>query len=129
MTISSDAPISKKMQIANAIRAEIADGQPLAGYKLQSLRELANRFGVTAVTVSGALQILIDEGLVVSVPNRGYFVSDADAPDWDAEESETSAQGSPDYAALIRHLEVLDSTVRSLAERVARLESLIEAQD
>ncbi len=75
------------------------------------------------MTAGSALQLLVDEGLIYSVPNRGYFVS-APVAGGQVKDSEQSAE----YQAIIRHLETLESTVRRLAERVAHLEDVTNAQ-
>jgi len=102
------------VQIADALREEIGAAQLPAGHRLASLRELAERFNVTAVTVGNALQILADEGLIEAVPTRGYFV-------------QSPADGSADAAATNGPVErdeikAIHSEIRQLAARVAELE-------
>ncbi|MDR1635517.1 MAG: GntR family transcriptional regulator [Bifidobacteriaceae bacterium] len=45
------------------------------GHRLPGERELATRFGVSAMTVRRALQILLDSGRVTATPGRGTFVA------------------------------------------------------
>lgn len=73
MTVEAHDPRPKKVQIADTLREEIA-ALP-AGHRLASLRELADRFKVTTVTAGSALKVLADEGVIVSVPNRGTSYS------------------------------------------------------
>ncbi|PBC61409.1 hypothetical protein BKI49_25185 [Streptomyces sp. Tue6028] len=99
------------MQIADTLRPEIAELPD--GHRLASLRELADRFGVTTVTVGNALQILIDEELIVSVPTRGYFVQSS--TDGDDVEVPTGPIDREEINAI-------HSEIRQLAARVAELE-------
>ncbi|SDK82489.1 winged helix-turn-helix domain-containing protein [Streptomyces indicus] len=110
MTVADSDPRPKKVQIADALRDEIKAGKPTEGQKLDSLRDLADRFKVTTVTVGQGLQILMDEGLIFSVPNRGYFVQPAGAE---------AAGASGNVGAVIT---ALQSELRELAARVAKLE-------
>lgn len=66
------------LQIARDLQDRIKAPHPEPGYrpgeKLPSLSELGRRFGHTQVTVKRAYEVLINGGLVVSVPKVGYFV-------------------------------------------------------
>lgn len=111
MTIAAHDPRPKKVQIADVLRSEITSAPLPSGHRLASLRELADRFEVTPVTIGNALQILMDEGLVTSVPTRGYFVQkpagEAAAATGPVERDEINA---------------IHSEIRKLAARVAELE-------
>lgn len=111
MTVADHDPRTKKEQIADALRSEIAELPN--GHKLASLRDLAQRFGVTTVTVGNALQVLADEGLIKSVPTRGYFVQSSTASD-----DEDAAAG----AVSREEFNAIHSEIRQLAARVAELE-------
>jgi GntR family transcriptional regulator len=71
--IDRDAPQWPRKQAADRIRQRIADGE--IGPKLPSHRELAAQMGVAPRTLDRALKILIDEGLIFSVPGLGTFVA------------------------------------------------------
>jgi GntR family transcriptional regulator len=66
------APMWKREQAANELRRMITEGE--IGPRLPSQMELAQRLGVSPMTVQRALAILKDEGLVRSVPGLGTFV-------------------------------------------------------
>ncbi|QIP85600.1 winged helix-turn-helix transcriptional regulator [Streptomyces sp. Tu 2975] len=107
MTVEAHDPRPKKVQIADALREEIA-ALP-AGHRLASLRELAERFKVTTVTVGNALKVLADEGVIVSVPTRGYFVQ--------------SPTGKDEAGPVNRdEINAIHSEIQQLAARVAELE-------
>src|SRR5262252_2795730 len=70
-------PDSSIATVAGAIRAEAA--RRPAGGRLPSTREFMRRLGVSPVTVSRALAILVSEGVVVTRPGEGSFVADRPA--------------------------------------------------
>jgi DNA-binding transcriptional MocR family regulator len=60
--------------VAAAIRAEA--GRHTAGDRLPSTREFVRRLGVSPVTVSRALAVLVSEGVVVTRPGEGSFAAE-----------------------------------------------------
>jgi DNA-binding transcriptional MocR family regulator len=59
--------------VAAAIRTEA--GRRRAGERLPSTREFTRRLGVSPVTVSRALAALVSEGVVITRPGEGSFVT------------------------------------------------------
>lgn len=59
-------------QLAAIIRGQIRDGA-LTG-ALPSVRTLRETYGLGEFAVVHALRVLADDGLVFSVPRRGYYV-------------------------------------------------------
>ena len=55
------------------IRNQVVTGAIAAGERLPSRRVLAERLGVSVVTVAGAYAQLVAEGYVVARPRRGYY--------------------------------------------------------
>ena len=119
MSVSADDPRPPRIQIADALREEIASGQLPAGKRFPTIRDLTSRFGVATNTVQAAVDILKSEGLVASYGNRGMFVEDP------ADSKEPA--GSPEFVAISRHLEALDEAVRSMAERLQELENEVRS--
>jgi GntR family transcriptional regulator len=105
------------LQVAAALRNEIATGDLAPGDRLPSIRQLADRFKVAPMTAQNAIEVLRSEGLIYTSPGRGSFVRE-DAL------SSGSPSPSPEYLAITRHLEELDSRVREMADRVSQLERL-----
>ncbi|MGE5623553.1 MAG: GntR family transcriptional regulator [Methanocella sp.] len=67
-------------QVRSALREEIVSLRLLPGQRLNVIA-LAEEFGVSRTPVRDALQLLVEEGLVVVVPRVGWYVcklSDAD---------------------------------------------------
>lgn len=118
MTVEAHDPRPKKVQIADALRKEIANTPLPPGHRLASLRELADRFQVTTVTVGNALKVLADEGVIVSVPTRGYFV----------QSPQNGATAGQDASGPVNRDEInaIHSEVRQLAARLAELEKLVQ---
>lgn len=61
-------------QLADLIRARIADGTYPPGKLLPSETRLQQEFGLARDTVRAALDVLRGEGLVVTYPGRGSAV-------------------------------------------------------
>ena len=64
-------------RVREAIAAQIASGALPPGARLQSERDLADRMGVSRVTVRRALDTLVDDGLVRAARGSGRFVRDS----------------------------------------------------
>jgi len=63
------------MQIKEAIKQRILDGDYIAHERLPSESELMKVFGVSRITVRQALRDLHNDGMVFSVQGKGTFVS------------------------------------------------------
>lgn len=61
-------------QLANILRQCIASGLLRPGDQLPSEAQLCERYGVSPMTVRRALNILIDEGVILAEQGRGTFV-------------------------------------------------------
>lgn len=72
--IDREGPIPPYRQIADALRAEIADGTIPVGRRIPSIVEMEDRFGVARDTLRKATQVLKDEGLVETVQGMGIYV-------------------------------------------------------
>ncbi|MGP3986978.1 GntR family transcriptional regulator [Streptomyces sp. 3N207] len=65
---------SVRDQILEALRAALLSGE-LAPGEVYSAPALAERFGVSPTPVREAMQLLVSEGAVETVPNRGFRVA------------------------------------------------------
>jgi len=70
---------AKYVSISNDLRGRITGGEFPAGGRLPGQRALAEAYGVTLVTVRQALQVLVDEGLIVQRQGRETLVTPAPA--------------------------------------------------
>ena len=65
----------KSQQIADFIRKEISCRRLLRGQRLESIRTLAEKFGVGRQVVLSAFEILVNEQLLIAEVGRGTFVN------------------------------------------------------
>lgn len=65
----------KYQQLANTLKLQIDDKKWRANEKLPSIRDLANSYGVSKISVQKALHTLEARGLVFAKPKSGYYVS------------------------------------------------------
>ena len=73
-TINPSDPTPAYLQIADALRRRIADGDLPDGAALPSVRSLVDQFGAAQGTVRQAIDQLKAEGLVVARQGSGIFV-------------------------------------------------------
>jgi GntR family transcriptional regulator len=109
--VSPDDPRSAYAQVADDLRRQIANGRLTAGQRLDGNAKLAERYGVAAMTVRHALDILRDEGLIVSQQGRGTFVA-SDPPSVDLEQT----------ATLTSELAEIKAALKLINSRLDRLE-------
>jgi DNA-binding GntR family transcriptional regulator len=69
-------------RLADELRQAITSGRYQPGDRLPSTLELMERTGVANLTVRGAYRLLVEEGLVESVPKKGFYVRAASAMTW-----------------------------------------------
>lgn len=62
-------------QVARNIRNDIQSGALRDGQRLPSTKELADEWGVSTFTIKEAMDLLADEGLVITKPRAGRVVS------------------------------------------------------
>jgi len=69
------SPEPSYLQLAAILRERIESGEILPEHPLPSLTFLVQETGLAVGTVRKAIKVLSDEGLVVTVPGRGSFVT------------------------------------------------------
>lgn len=110
MSLAANDPRPKSVQAADALRGEIGpDRTYKPGDRLPPTRELAKKYGIAVQTLRNSLGVLVNEGLVFSSGNVGYFVSN------DVERA--SKRGN-----VHEEIKEIHSEIRALADRVAALE-------
>ena len=72
---ANDKPIF--IQFAEIIKREVVGGAYRSGEKLPSVREFALKYSINPNTVQKALQLLEDEGLIVTDRTNGKFVAES----------------------------------------------------
>lgn len=73
--MSQNDPRNAYEQVADDLRRQIASEALKAGQRLDGNAKMAERYGVAAMTIRHALDILRREGLIVSQQGRGTFVA------------------------------------------------------
>ncbi len=76
--IQSKSGIPIYTQIAQQLKEEIIVGNLKAGEPLPSIRGLASDLKISVITTKRAYEELEQEGLVYSVPGKGFYVDDPD---------------------------------------------------
>lgn len=77
VTVDADSPTPLYQQVAALLKARIASGELTS--RLPSLRTITQEYGVSHITAEKAVQVLRDQGLVVTVVGRGTYVKRPDA--------------------------------------------------
>ncbi len=67
------------LQVKESISAAIKQGELTAGSKILSENSLSKKYGIHRHTARNSLQLLSEEGLITSIPGRGWFVTEATA--------------------------------------------------
>ena len=69
----SDVPIYE--QIEEQIKAQILEGKTEENEQLPSIRQLARDLKISAITTTRVYNDLADEGFIISVTGKGFFVA------------------------------------------------------
>ncbi len=69
----SELPIYE--QIEQQMKAQILDGTVAADEQLPSIRQLARDLKISVITTTRVYNDLADEGFIISVTGKGYFVA------------------------------------------------------
>lgn len=111
MTVNPDGPDPAYVQMADALRKDIASGHLAPDAKLPSTRMLADQFKVSMMTAVAAIRALREEGLIFTT-QRGSFVR--------GDAAQQAATPSDD---LVERLARVEAQMKELTERVSTLES------
>lgn len=69
----SDVPIYE--QIKEQIKSQVLEGKVKENEQLPSIRQLAKELKISVITTTRAYNELSDEGFIISVSGKGYFVA------------------------------------------------------
>lgn len=75
MPIDRAAPEPLYQQLAAILREQIRSGELRPRTPVPSITQLAGEYELANMTVRKAIRLLMDEGLVITVPGRGTFVA------------------------------------------------------
>lgn len=71
-------PVTPYRQLAGILRAGIARGDWAPGQRIASESDLVQEYGLARSTVRRAIAVLVEEGDVSTVPQRGSYVAHPD---------------------------------------------------
>ncbi|MDN3240981.1 GntR family transcriptional regulator [Glycomyces tritici] len=74
--IDHEAPTPVYAQLAAILRARIERGDWQPGRRIMSEAQLVQAYGLARETTRKAVRVLIEEGVLFTVPGRGTFVTD-----------------------------------------------------
>jgi DNA-binding GntR family transcriptional regulator len=115
VTVSQDDPRTAYEQVADDLRRKIASGALRPGQKLDGNAKMAEHYGVAAMTIRHALDILRGEGLIVSQQGRGTFVA-SDPVTSDSVEADGSM--ADELSEIKAALELINSRLDRLEHQV-----------
>ena len=75
IVISNKSELPIYEQIEQQIKAQILDGTIAENAQLPSIRQLARDLKISIITTTRAYNDLAEEGFVISVAGKGYFVT------------------------------------------------------
>lgn len=75
MEIDPHAPEPSYVQLADILRARIRSGELGPRQAIPSITYLVGETGLAIGTVRRAIGVLVEEGLIYTVPGRGTFVA------------------------------------------------------
>lgn len=79
--IDHEGPVTPYRQLAGILRARIARGDWGPGRAIASETRLVQEYGLARTTVRRAIAVLVEEGAVFVVPQRGTFVAQPGEPE------------------------------------------------
>ena len=63
------------MRVADIIRGQIRAGELRPGERLPAFPDLCRQYGVSNITIRGAIRSLSEEGLIIREERKGVFVA------------------------------------------------------
>jgi len=74
--IDHEGPVTPYRQLAAILTARILRGDWAPGRRMASENDLVQQYGLARTTVRRAIAVLVEEGVVTVVPQRGTYVTD-----------------------------------------------------
>ena len=78
LTVDFRSPVPSYRQLAAQLREAITSGEIAPDEALPSLQRMTQETGLAMSTVRHAVKVLMEEGLVYTVPGRGTFAGPRD---------------------------------------------------
>jgi DNA-binding transcriptional regulator YhcF (GntR family) len=128
--VNPNDPRPPFLQVAEDLTAGIKDGRLAGGEQLPSIRQIADDYQVSAMTIQHALRLLRERKRIVSWQGRGSFVCETQPDDEpgpsDRQPPQPAESGEVTYEEMASLLANLRADVSRLTNRVAELESKVD---
>ena len=112
---SNDKPIF--IQLADIIRGDILSGKYLKNAKLPSVRDLALTYAINPNTVQKSLQLLENDGLIVTDRTNGKFVSE-NADEINLQKNKTIQQEIENFIERMKSFGLDNKEIKELINKI-----------
>ena len=104
-------------QLVEQLRRQLILGGMVAGAAMPSVRQLATELGINPNTIQKAYRRMEEEGMIISVPGRGSFVSD-DLADMLKRQRAEQLEQTRQMISLCREMGLPKNTIDEVVETV-----------
>ena len=104
-------------QLVEQLRRQLILGGMEAGAAMPSVRQLATELGINPNTIQKAYRRMEEEGMIISVPGRGSFVSD-DLADMLKRQRAEQLEQTRQMISLCREMGLPKNTIDEIVETV-----------
>jgi len=104
-------------QLVEQLRRQLILGGMEAGAAMPSVRQLATELGINPNTIQKAYRRMEEEGMIISVPGRGSFVSD-DLADMLKRQRTEQLEKTRQMISLCREMGLPKNTIDEIVETV-----------
>ena len=104
------------LQLADQIRYAAASGRLRAGEALPSLRPLAEELRINRNTIAKAYAELESQGIIETVPGKGYFLKQNNSPFTDSVRQQLLRTEIDEAVVMAHHLQVNRPTFLKMVE-------------
>ena len=104
-------------QLVEQLRRQLILGGMEAGAAMPSVRQLATELGINPNTIQKAYRRMEEEGMIISVPGRGSFVSD-DLADMLKRQRAEQLEQTRKMLSLCREMGLPKNTIDEIVETV-----------
>ena len=104
-------------QLVEQLRRQLILGGMEAGAAMPSVRQLATELGINPNTIQKAYRRMEEEGMIISVPGRGSFVSD-DLADMLKRQRAEQLEQTRQMISLCREMGLSKNTINEIVETV-----------
>ncbi|MFF7159205.1 GntR family transcriptional regulator [Streptomyces sp. NPDC008139] len=114
ITVDADAATAPYEQLRGQIAEEVREGRLPVGYKLPTVRGLAEQLGLAANTVAKAYRALEADGVIETRGRHGTYIAAADA------RAREVAAAAAEYVARTRRLGLDRDAARAAVDEALR---------